>query len=157
MAVAHDPERLRTQLLSYHGFTREQLDAASTDVAQILMGWIDDPGESAFIRRQAVKALQLYRSDEVFGFISQRLPEAPPELQHLLLTDLKAYVPVHPQAVQELVLPLLDSPQVVVRQAAVEVAGQLIGSGTVVVRLQERLAVERDSGVRKAIESKLSP
>jgi len=156
-ATAYDPARLRTQLLGIHGFTRAQLDAASTNVPQILMAWIDHPTESHFIRRQAIKALQLYPSDAVFGFIRERLPLAPPSLQHLYVTDLKDYVPTHPQEVQDLVLPLLSSPRVTVRHAAVDVAGQMKGSGNVVARLQERLSEEPDPGVKKDIERQLAP
>jgi hypothetical protein len=156
-AATYDPSRLRTQLLSLHGFTREQLDAASMDVPEILMAWIENTGESAFIRRQAIKALPLYPTDTVFAFIGAHLPQASTDQQQLYLSALKVYAPSRPQDVQQIVLPLLSSPQVVVRQAAVEVAGRLTGSGVVVVRLQERLAVEPDPGVRKAIERTLAP
>lgn len=156
-ATDYNPDRVRNQLKAIHGFTRARLDAASTDVPQMLMAWIADPGESMLIRRQAVKALKLYPSGQTFTFIRDTLPGAPAPLQMLLLGALQAHAAQRPAEVAALAATYLEHSQVTVRQAAVSLAGALQGRPELNRKLQERLAEEPDPGVRKSIHRALKP
>ena len=154
LATTFDPARVRLHLQAFHGFSREQLDAASTGVPQILMGWIDDPQAPVFIKNRAIKALRLYPTDDVFSFVAARLQSAS-TFQHLYLLDLQTFASTHPADIEDL-LPLhLNSSDVVVRHAAVELAGRLAASPEISRMLEQRLSRERNFSVRRAIKRKL--
>ncbi len=153
-ATTYDPARVRLHLQAFHGFSREQLDAASTAVPQILMGWIDDPEAPVFIKNRSIKALRLYPTDEVFSFVAARL-ESASAFQILFLLDLQSFTSTHPADIEGLLPPHLNSSDVVVRHAAVELAGRLPASPEISRMLQERLARERNFAVRRAIKRKL--
>ena len=155
-ATVFAPERVRTQLRGFHGFTRARLDAVSTDVPSILRGWIADPDEPMLIRRQAIKALKLYPSAETFAFIRGRISTAPPVLQMLFLGSLQPHAAARPDEVGELVKTYLDGGDVVVRHAAVALAEQLDEAELRRGLLRKRLAVEPDPAVRRAINRALS-
>ncbi len=149
------PEQVRNHLLAYHGFTREQLDAASINVPQILMGWIDHPSQSVLIRRQAIKALNLYPTEETFAFIADRVVTAPPGYQVLYLGSLSAFTDSKAVELTALLEPLLHSEGVVVRHAAVGLAGRLQPSPLIEAMLEARLSSETDPSVRRAIRDQL--
>jgi hypothetical protein len=154
-ATEYDPERVRNHLRAIHGFTRARLEAASTDVPRILMGWIADPTEPMLIRRQAIKALKFYASGETFAFIRAELPQAPTPLQMLFLGTLQAHTGIRPAEVAEVAKPYLDSGAVVVRHAAVSLIGRLGDTEGRRQMLRKRLATEPDPGVRRAIQKVL--
>ena len=153
-ATTYDPARVRLHLQDFHGFSREQLDAASTGVPQILMGWIDDPQAPVFIKIRAIKALRMYPTDEVFSFVAARLQSAS-TFHHLYLLDLQSFTSAHPADIEGLLSPHLNSSDVVVRHAAVALAGRLADSPEISRMLEQRLARERDFSVRRAIKRKL--
>lgn len=154
-ATTRNPARLRTQLMALHGFSRAGLEAASTDVAAILRGFISDSGESMFIQRQAIKALRIYPSDENFALIRGNINGAPEGLQRLYLHGLADYAGERDEQIGTLVTPLLNSNAVGVRHAAAGLSRKLRLSGSLRASLQTRLADEPDAGVRSAIEKAL--
>lgn len=154
-ATTRNPARLRTQLMALHGFSRAGLEAASTDVADILRGFISDSGESMFIQRQAIKALRIYPSDENFALIRGNINGAPEGLQRLYLHGLADYAGEKDEQIGTLVTPLLNSNAVGVRHAAAGLSSKLRLSGSLRASLQNRLAEEPDAGVRSAIEKAL--
>ena len=154
-ATTRNAARLRTQLMALHGFSRAGLEAASTDVAAILRGFISDSGESMLIRRQAIKALRIYPSDETFTLIRNNITGAPEGLQRLYLHSLAVYAGARDTQIGALVTPLLSSDSVGVRHAAAGLSRRLRLSGTFRASLQLRLAEEPDAGVRSAIEKAL--
>ncbi len=155
-ATQYAPERIRTALMAIHGFTREQLDAISIQVPQILMGFVDDANESVLVQRQAVKALKLYPGDGTFAFLQGHLSAAPQGLKVLLLDSLAPYASTRSAELIPLLQTQLQSPDVVVRHAAVSLAAQAGGSVQMRGLLSSHLASEPDRSVRSAIETVLS-
>ena len=151
----YHPDRVYIHLLAIHGFTRQQLDAASINVPQILMGWIDDPAQSVLIRRQAIKALKLYPTDDTFAFIADRATAAPSGFLVLYLGSLSGFTDSNSVEISALLEPLLDNENVVVRHATVELAGRLKPSAVIESMLQARMAAETDPSLRRAILDQL--
>lgn len=155
-ATTYDPERVRTLMLSIHGYTREALDAASTDVPEILMMLAGDGQEQLTVRRQAVKGLSLYPSDEVLTFIENRVPAAPPPLKRLYLNSLGRFGQSFPDRVGALAETYLNDPELTVRYSALKLASQLESSPRVRTMLQSRLTREPDAQLRSEIEKRLA-
>ena len=155
-SAMYDPSRVRTLLMHIHGFTQAQLDAVSTDIPQILTALIDDPDEPMLIRRQAIKALRLYPSEETFRFIADRLGSSSVALQVLYLGSLAAFRETSGEELMPILESMLDHQDVVVRHTAVGLAGRLRLALNTESLLVDRLSVEPDSGVRQAIQKQLS-
>ena len=150
-ATTHNPEQVRSLLLAIHGFTYDGLQAASTDVSAILQGFIDDSKESALIRRQAIKALRLYPSNENFAFIQTRMEGAPIGLRRLYILSLAGFDATHHDRIVDMVGPLLADPDVGTRHATLVLCGRLNADARLRALLEERLPEESEAGVRRAI------
>jgi len=151
-ATEYAPQNVRTLLLSLHGFTRAQLDAASTEVPAVLRALIDDGGESVFVRRQAIKALRLYPSDTNFAFVQARLPGAPESFARVYLTGLTAYAKDKPREVTRIVAQALADRDLGVRHAALYLAERLPPSAELRRLAAERLRQEPAEAVRRGLE-----
>jgi hypothetical protein len=156
-ATEYRPERVRDLLLAIHGFSREALLAASTDVPAILQGFVAEPSETMLVRRQAIKALALFPTSAGLAFIEQHVPAASPGFKSLYLSSLKAFAAAYPQRVEAIVTPLLADGDGTVRVAAVKLAGHLRGSLALEAALRERLVSEPSEAVRQAIQRVLQP
>ena len=154
-ATTYDPERVRMHLLAIHGFTREQLEAASTEVDQVLRGLIDGPGEPVVVKRQAIKALRHYPSVENLDFIAARLSGAPPTLQRLFLGTLEKFPARTDGRMQGLVEPLLESSDLSVRHAAVGLAATLEATPRLRSALEAVLSGETDPTLKNSIRGLL--
>ena len=154
-ATIYDPERVRMHLLAIHGFTREQLEAASTEVDQVLRGLIDGPGEPVVVKRQAIKALRHYPNVETLDFIAARLSGAPPTLQRLFLGTLEKFPARNDGRLERLVEPLLESSDLSVRHAAVGLAAKLEATPRLRSALEAVLSGETDPALRNSIRGLL--
>ena len=150
-ATTRNPERVRNLMLAIHGFTYDGLQAASTDVPAILRGFIEDPPESVTVRRQAIKALRHYPSDENFAFIAGRLDGSPAGLKQLYILTLTGFDATHHNRIVDMVGPLLADPDVGTRHATLVLCGRLNADARLRALLEERLPEESEAGVRKAI------
>ena len=150
-ATTQNPDRVRNLLLAIHGFSYNELQAASTDADAILRGFIDDPAESMTVRRQAVKGLRHYPSEENFAFIQTRLDGAPAGLKQLYILSLAGFGGTHHDEIVDMVGPLLADPDVGVRDATVVLCGRLNADARLRALLENRLPEESEAGVRKAI------
>ena len=150
-ATTRNPERVRNLMLAIHGFTYDGLQAASTDVPAILHGFIDNPAERMTVRRQAVKALRHYPSEKNFAFIERRMDSAPIGLRRLYVLTLAGFGATHHDRIVDMVGPLLADPDVGVRDATVVLCGRLKAGPRVHALLENRLNVEPQAGVRRAI------
>ena len=121
----------------------------------ILTAIIDDPKESMLIRRQAIKALALYPTDESFTFITARLEGAPLGLQRLYITSLAGFGHSRRQDILPLLEALLANRDATVRDAALGLAQHLAPGPALRGLLQARLAVEPEAGLRQAIQRQL--
>ena len=155
-ATTRNPARVRTLLRAVHGFSRVGLEAVSTDVSAILRGFILDPDEIPLVRRQAVKALRLFPSNENFAFIKNELDSAPAGLQRVYLVSLRGFTESMDEEVAALLAPLLSSDDVGVRHAAVGLSGGLTLSTSLRTALNTRLAEEQEPSVRTAIQEALA-
>lgn len=155
-ATSFEPEKVRTLMLSIHGYTRAQLEAASTDVDQVLMVLADDPDELMLVRRQAVKGLRLYPTEEVLNFIEGRVDQAPLGLKRLYLSSLSGFVNSHPGRVTAIMEDALNDSEITIRYAGLNLARKLEGDGQVNSILQQRLDTEPDPTLRNRISSVLS-
>ncbi|MEE8555614.1 MAG: HEAT repeat domain-containing protein, partial [bacterium] len=149
-------ERVRTLMLSIHGFTLAQLNAVSTDVPEILMTLADDGGELMLVRRQSIKGMRLYPTEPLLTFIEDRVDEAPLGLKRLYLSSLGGFAASDPARVTPLMEQALDDPDITVRYAALNLASQLGSTQEVQSILQTRLSVEPDGGLRGSIERQLA-
>lgn len=154
-ATTRNPQQVRTLLMFVHGFTRERLEAASTDVASILRGFIGDRDESMLVRRQAIKALRLFPTDGNFAFIRGNVADAPEGLQRLYLHSLRGFAGTRDEQIGAILEPLLDSNAVGVRHAAAGLSRKLVLSASLRARINSRLAREQDPGVRSALRKAL--
>lgn len=157
LASEFRPNKIREQLLSYHGVSKEQLDAVSTNAATILTGFIRDTNEKIIVQRQAIKALKFYPTDEVFEFIKVHMQSAAPPMQQLYLIGLKVYAASKPTEVTELVRAMLQSQNEVTRHATVSLLGST-ARHTPLARqaLESSLQTEEHTSVRNAIEAALT-
>ena len=151
-ASIHDPARVRTMLQAVHGFSRAGLDAASTDVPRILTTFIDTVGETLLMRRQAVKALALYPTDENLVFIEDRIGAAPLGLKRLYVTSLGAFAGNRPGRVAVALKPLLEDGDITVRYAAAGVAGQHKDAPAIRALLENRLVKEKNASLHNEIQ-----
>lgn len=151
LASRRDPDAVRSVLKSVHGFSREALDAASTDVPDILQGFIDSAGEPLLVRRQAIKALALYPSDANLSFIEARVDAAPVGLRRLYLLSATAFGTARPAAVSAILERALGDDDVTVRGAAVAGAARLVHVSSVRSALEGRLDSEPDPALRREI------
>ena len=151
-ASSHDPARVRTLLQALHGFTRGSLDAASTDVPRILTTFIDSGAESMLMRRQAIKALALYPTDENLAFIETRIGAAPLGLRRLYVNSLGAFAETRPGRVAVALKPLLEDADITVRYAAAGVAGQHKDASAIRALLEDRLAKEKNASLHNEIQ-----
>lgn len=156
MAASYDPERVRTLMLSIHGFTLAQLNAVSTDVPEILMTLADDGGELMLVRRQSIKGMRLYPTEPLLTFIGDRVDQAPLGLKRLYLSSLGGFAASDPARVTPLMEQALDDPDITVRYAALNLASKLSSTQEVQSILQTRLSVEPDGGLRGSIERQLA-
>ena len=156
-ASSYDPARLRQVLLSIHGYGKTALEAASTNVSEILTMIAGDPNEPMAIRRQAVKGLRLYPEDGVMTFIEKEAPTAPRTLKRLYLSSLSGFTATHPARVSALVAAHLEDADVTVRMDAVRLTDQLGATPQVQSILQNRMAREPDAGLRAEIQRRLVP
>jgi hypothetical protein len=154
-ATVRDPAAVRTLLSAIHGFTREQLEAASTDVPAILHGFIDDAGEPMLVRRQAVKALAYYPNAANLAFIAGRVDGAPLGLKRLYLGSLAGFGAVDAAGVSAILERALGDANVTVRQAAVGTAARLAELPVVRSTLQSHAASEPDPALRRQIQQAL--
>ena len=154
-ATTRNPELLRTLLMAVHGFTREGLEAASTEVSTILRGFIADEDESMLVRRQAIKALRLFPSDGNFAFISGNVADAPEGLQRLYLLSLRGFAGRRDAQIGAILEPLLDSNAVGVRHAAAGLSRRLVLTASLRARINSRLTREQDPAVRSALRNAL--
>ena len=150
-ATRHDPALLKTQLLAIHGFNRNGLEGSSTEVENLLRWFITDPAESPTVKRQAIKALGLFPSEQNLTFIEGRLASAAPGQKVLYLLSLREYIPGFSDRVSSLVINDLSSNSVTVRHAALSVAGGLTTRTEVRTALEQRLSGESDPSVRSSI------
>ncbi len=153
-ATEYRPERVRILLMSIHGFTLAALNAASTDVAAILAGFIDG-GELMVVRRQAVKALRWFPSAEMLTFIEERVYTAPAGLKHLYLQSLGGFAAVAPERTTTVMAAMIDDADVTVRYAALHLSRALQSGPAVRAVLEGRLERESHRGLRQAIEERL--
>lgn len=154
-ATEFRPERVRTLLKSIHGFTLPALVATSTDVTEILTGFIDDVNEPMVVRRQAVKALKWFPTDAMLTFIEQRVYVAPAGLKHLYLQGLSGFAHLAPQRVEAVMAVAMEDADITVRYAALNLSRSLGPSTQAASVLRGRLDRELDSRLRKAIEERL--
>jgi hypothetical protein len=154
-ASSYDPARLRQVLLNIHGYDKAALEAASTDVSEILMTLANDPEELMVVRRQAVKGLRLYPEDGVMNFIEQQAPSAPRTLKRLYLSSLNGFAATHPARVSALVAANLEDADVSVRLDAVRLSDRLGATPQVKSILQSRLSREPDAQLRVEIQRRL--
>ena len=150
-ATTQNPERVRNLMLAIHGFSYDALQAASTDVPAILRGFIDDPAENVIVRRQAIKGLRYYPSDENFAFIQTRLDGAPIGLRRLYILTLAGFDATHHDRIVDMVGPLLADPDVGTRHATLALCGRLNADARLRGLLENRLPEESEAGVRRAI------
>lgn len=155
-AAEYRPDRVRALMSSIHGYTREGLEAASTNVNEIMMMLAADDQEQVFIRRQAIKGLRLYPTDEVLTFIEQKSVSAPANLKRLYLSSAAGFVQAFPDRVATLAETHLSDESVNVRYSALKLSGALQASARVRTMLQNRLALEPDQKLRSAIQAKLN-
>ncbi len=151
-ATSRNPAGVRNHLLAIHGFTRNGLETASAGVPEILRGFIADPGESLTVKRQAIKALGLYPTDENFSFIRAGLAGAPLGLQRLYVRALMGFAPTKSDKIGPLLEGLLASPEVSLRHAAVGLAAKLAPSPALEAILRKRMQVESDATLRSRIQ-----
>ena len=154
-SVTYNPERVRALLLSIHGYTREGLQAASTNADEILMMFAGHGQEEMVIRRQAIKGLRLFPSDGTLSFIEREVGGAPEGLKRLYLSSLGGFAPAYPDRVGTLAESALNDPLVNVRFSALKLTGELGQTPRVRSMLQSRLAAEPDARLRTAIEQRL--
>jgi hypothetical protein len=154
-ASSYDPARLRQALLSIHGFSKEALEAATTNAPDVLMLLAADPEEEMAVRRQAVKALRFYPEDGVMSFIEQQAPSAPRGLKRLYLSSLGGFVTSHPERVSVMAAAALEDADRSIRLDALKVADRLGARPEVRAMLQSRLAREADPGLRLEIQRRL--
>ncbi|MBI3993775.1 MAG: hypothetical protein HY342_10910 [Candidatus Lambdaproteobacteria bacterium] len=152
---AEDLQRLRTLLLSVDGFDRRELDALGGDVAGALKSLAADQGGDALLRRQAIKALGLYPTDDTFAFLSARLDTPEPQEKRLVLTVLGAFGARKPEQVRQLVQTHLADPNLSVRYAALGLSSHLPRTPETWNLLRARLPQEQDAALRRAIERRL--
>ena len=150
-ATSYNLSRVRDLMLSIHGFSYNELEAASTNVPAILRGFITSPTELVTVRRQAIKALRHYPSEENFAFIQTRLDGAPIGLKHLYILSLAGFDATHHDRIVDMVGPLLTDPDVGVRDATVVLCGRLQAGDRLRALLENRLPEESEAGVRRAI------
>ena len=155
-ASSYDPARLRQVLLNIHGYDKLALEAASTNVSEILMSLAGDPNEAMVVRRQAIKGLRLYPEDGVMNFIEQEAPSAPRSLKRLYLSSLSGFAASHPARVSALVAASLEDADASVRMDAVRLSDQLGATPQVKSLLQSRFSREPDAGLRAEIQRRLN-
>ena len=148
-------QRLRTLLQSLHGFERKDLDALGGDVAAALKGLVAAGSAEPLLRRQAVKALALYPTDDTFAFLITRLDTPEPREKRLVLTVLGAFASRKPQQVRQIVQLHLADPNITVRYAALGLSSHLPRTAETWNLLRARLPQEQDAGLRRAIENGL--
>ena len=157
-ASDYNPDAVRAVLKSIHGFDRPTLDGASTDAAAILMNIIEDPASTGLERMQAVRALELYPSDETLAFIEARMDAAPTLLRRHYAISLRAFAGQQPERVTGLMDRLLGDADLIVRSSALGIAERLRGSASgarVQGILESRMAGESDPHLRKAMQKTL--
>ena len=154
-SVTYNPERVRALLLSIHGYTREGLQAASTNADEILMMLAGDGQEEMVVRRQAIKGLRLFPSDGTLSFIEREVGGAPEGLKRLYLSSLGGFAQAFPDRVGALAESALNDPLVNVRFSALKLTGELGQTPRVRSMLQSRLAAEPDAKLRAAIQQRL--
>ena len=149
------PARLRSALLSIHGFSRPALDAASADVPTLLRQFISDSNESVTIHRQAIKALRLYPSSKNLAFIQARVNLAPVGLKRLYAAALGRYTGTLQTGAAVLLRGLVGDPDAGVRHSAID-AVRLLGVDADSRNIfTERLQVEPDPAVKRALSTAL--
>lgn len=156
LLVAYAPQRLRNRLMAIHGFSRDDLNSVSTDVAAILRGFILDPAEAMVVRRQAIKALRLYPDETNFQFIREHIAEAPLNLKRLYVGSLRGFAPARAGEITGMLEPLLASPERTLRHAALGLAETLPPSEALRTMLRNRLPLEPEPDVRQRIQQMLS-
>ncbi|MCZ6627904.1 MAG: hypothetical protein O7E56_06705, partial [SAR324 cluster bacterium] len=155
-ATSHNPSRVRNLMLAIHGFTRAQLDAASTGVDAILRGFLSDPAEAMVVKRQAIKALGLYPADENFVFIKTRMAVAPVGLRRLYMLSLAGFDDGKHDEIVGMLGNMLADPDVGTRHVAVSLAARLRPSTQLRSALLAHLSDEPEPGLRAAIGRVLS-
>ena len=155
-ATVQDPARLRNLLLAIHGFSREALDSASADVPLLLRRFIEDEQETVTVQRQAIKALRLYPSQENLTFIQARVGSAPVTLKRLYATTLGRYSGALQQSAQSTLRTMVSDPDVGVRHAAIGAVRLLGVDETTRKTIGDRLRMEADASVRRAMKAALS-
>jgi hypothetical protein len=156
LASTVDRDRIRTYLSAVHGTTRAALDAASADVPRLLREFIVDPGEPLFVRRQAIKALELYPDGENLAFIQARVPLAEVPLARLYLVALRSYAPTMAATVEAIATEQLAHPDATVRHAALGLARSLPVTTRLRATLESRLQAEPEPALRKDLHELLS-
>jgi hypothetical protein len=155
-ATEYRPDRIRALMTSIHGYTRAGLEAASTNVDEILMSLADDEQELMLVRRQAIKGLRLYPTAEVLSFIEQESVSAPANLKRLYLSSAAGFAQGFPERVRTLAETHLNDESVNVRFSALKLSGALEQGVQVRTMLQNRLALEPDQKLRSAIQARLN-
>ena len=154
-ATSRDPARLRSLLLAIHGFSRQGLEAATTDVPVLLRQFISDGGESITVRRQAIKALRFYPTQDNLGFIQARVGLAPVGLKRLYASTLGRYSGALQAGASATLSTLVNDGDAGVRHAAIG-AVRLLGVNSETRKaLDGRLKVEADASVRRALSAAL--
>ena len=156
-ATTYDPERVRALMMSIHGYTREGLEGASTNVPEILMTLAGDGREETVVRRQSVKGLSLYPTEEVLTFIEKELVSAPLHLKRLYLNSLGGFAQGFPDRVSTVAETYLNDPELVLRYSALKLTGRVGQTPRVRTMLETRLTHEPDLKLRKEIEKRLGP
>ena len=154
-ATERRPDRIKDLLSAYHGFSREQMDAVSTDVPQILMELIRDSKTSIPLQRNAVKALRFYPTEDVFQFVSTRLEGSPANFQKLYLLNLREFSQGRPESVLSLVAPHTESSEIVIRHIAISVLSSMSPHPGAQTLLRQRLEREDDLGLKRKIRRHL--
>ncbi len=154
-ATQYRPHYVRNLLRAIHGFTQEGLESASTDIPEILMGFIDDPNEGNLVQRQAIKALRLYPAEETLGFIEGRVDASPRGLQILYVLSLGGFAEGAPARVSTVMENMLEHADRGIRSAALNLSRSL-RTPRASLALQNRLAREPDPNLRRAIQQQLN-
>jgi len=154
-ATQYRPDRVRAMMTSIHGYTREGLEGASSNVDEILMMLAADDQEQMLVRRQAIKGLRLYTTADVLSFIEQNSAAAPESLKRLYLSSAAGFAGAFPARVQALAEANLNDSEVNVRFSALKLSDALRATPQLTTMLQSRLALESDAGLRAAIQRRL--
>ena len=154
-ATTQNPARLRNLLQAIHGFSKDSLEAASTDVPVLLRGFISDPAETITVRRQAIKALRFYPDEENLVFIKSRVNQAPAGLKRLYTTSLGRFAGTLQTPAASVLTALVEDSDAGVRHAAIGAAQTLGLTAELRTSLVNRLAKETDGPVRRALSKAL--